>query len=131
MLQLRVNPAGDKMVNKDDVVAEVERLVAEGARFTTIVCFDSEPEFELVYVFQNADFSRTQFRVRLGKDEEIPSISGVLLGAVLMENEIKEFFGVKFTNLALDFKCRMLLGKDSPKTPLLKVQPDPRLEGGA
>lgn len=131
MQPLQVKATEDKLVAKDQLVPEVERLVADGARFTTIVCLDRDPDFEILYVFQAADFSRIQFRVRIGKDEEIPSISGVLLGAVLMENEIKEFFGVKFTDLALDFKCRMLLGADSPKTPLLKVKADSRLEGGA
>lgn len=131
MQPLQVKATEDKLVAKDQLVPEVERLVADGARFTTIVCLDRDPDFEILYVFQAADLSRIQFRVRIGKDEEIPSISGVLLGAVLMENEIKEFFGVKFTDLALDFKCRMLLGADSPKTPLLKVKADSRLEGGA
>ncbi len=131
MQQIRVKAAQDKVVAKDELVKEVERLAAEGARFTTMVCLDRHPEFEIIYMFQGADLSLIRFRVHIAKDEEIPSISGVLLAAVLMENEIKEFFGVRFTNLALDFKCRMLLAADSPQTPLLKVKPDSRLEGGA
>lgn len=131
MQRIRVNAAQDKVVSKDELVKEVERLAGEGARFTTMVCLDRDPDFEIIYMFQGEDLSLIKFRVRIAKDEEIPSISGVLLGAVLMENEIMEFFGVKFTNLALDFKCRMLLAADSPQTPLLKVKADSRLGGGA
>lgn len=120
MQQVRVDPAHDIRVGKKDLLREVERLVAEGCRLTTMVCLDRGAHFEVIYLLQKPDLGLARLRVRIGKDEELPSISGILLGAALIENEIKEFFGVNLTNIALDFKCHMLLGKDSPKTPLLK-----------
>jgi|Deesub1362A_J573_1020465.scaffolds.fasta_scaffold00332_14 Ni,Fe-hydrogenase III component G len=130
MQQVHVEAAGDAVVAPGELLAEVERLVSAGARFTTMVCLDEGLEFEIIYLFQKQTLELVNLRVRIAKDEELPSISGILLGAVLMENEIKEFFGVKIINLVIDFQGRMLLEAESPKTPLLKVKANSKQPGG-
>jgi Ni,Fe-hydrogenase III component G len=130
MQQVRVDAVGDAVVAPGELLTEVERLVSADARFTTMVCLDADVEFEIIYLFQKQTLELVNLRVRIAKEEELPSISGILLGAALMENEIKEFFGVKITNLAIDFQCRMLLEADSPQTPLLKVKANSKQPGG-
>ncbi|MDA8096112.1 MAG: NADH-quinone oxidoreductase subunit C [Desulforudis sp.] len=130
MQQVRVDRGADPVISPDALLKEVELLASEGARFTTMICLDLDPEFEIIYLFQKPTLDVVRLRVRMAKDEELPSISSILLGAVLMENEIREFFGVKIINLAIDFKCRMLLSEKSLQMPLLKVRPKPKLTGG-
>ncbi len=61
-------------------------------------------------------------RITVGKDEEVPSMTGIYLTAVLIENEMKELFGLKVTNLAIDFGGYMMLAQDSPVLPMLKTE---------
>ncbi|MDP3050122.1 MAG: NADH-quinone oxidoreductase subunit C [Eubacteriales bacterium] len=130
MQQVRVDRGADAFISPGALLKEVELLASEGVRFTTMVCLDVDQEFEIIYLFQRLTLDMVRIRVRISKDEELPSISSILLGAVLMENEIKEFFGVRITNLAIDFQCRMLLSAKSPQTPLLKVRPQSQSLGG-
>jgi Ni,Fe-hydrogenase III component G len=60
-------------------------------------------------------------RYKVAKDEDVPSFSGVTLATVLIENEMKELFGLKVTDLAIDYGGHLLLAQDSPVTPLLKT----------
>ncbi|MBE0466607.1 MAG: NADH-quinone oxidoreductase subunit C [Candidatus Desulforudis sp.] len=129
MQQVPVEADRDTVVGPEELVPAVERLVAAGTRLTTMVCLDVDPEFELIYLFQQSTLELVRLRVRIGKGQAVPSISSVLLGAALIENEIKEFFGVEFTDLALDFQCRMLMAAGSPKTPLLKITAESKFGG--
>jgi Ni,Fe-hydrogenase III component G len=63
-------------------------------------------------------------RYKVAKDEEVPSFSGVTLATVLIENEMKELFGLKVTDLAIDYGGHLLLAQDSPVNPLLKAKKD-------
>jgi len=56
----------------------------------------------------------------VGKDEDVPSLSGITLSTVLIENEMKEFFGLKVKDIAIDFGGHLMLAHDSPTTPMLK-----------
>jgi hypothetical protein len=62
-------------------------------------------------------------RVQVDKNDNLPSISNVYLGATLIENEMRELFGINIGGVALDYKGGLLLGQESPKTPLVKPFP--------
>jgi ech hydrogenase subunit D len=85
----------------------VEALAS--ALFTPIAYFNYSPGVEMVAL-----------RMVVGKDEEVPSISGIYLCAVLAENEMFEQYGLKVKDIAIDFGGLMLLGNGSPVTPMLK-----------
>jgi len=74
---------------------------------------------ELIYHFRK-DLEVINIRLKTSKGEDIPSITPILLGAVLMENEVKDSFGIEFTGLAIDFK-KLLVSVESPPTPLSRV----------
>jgi len=56
----------------------------------------------------------------VGKDEEVPSLTGATLSTLLIENEMKELFGLKVKDLAIDYGGHLMLAHDSPTTPMLK-----------
>jgi Ni,Fe-hydrogenase III component G len=56
----------------------------------------------------------------VAKGDEVPSLSGATLSTVLIENELKELFGLKVKGIAIDYGGHMLLAHDSPVTPMLK-----------
>ena len=112
-----------KEISKDQLLAEVKKYADSKARFVTGVCNDMGDKLEITYYFNASpgmDMSALRFVV--GKDEEVPSMTGIYLTAVLIENEMKELFGLQVKDLAIDFGGHMLLAQDSPVLPMLKSE---------
>lgn len=109
----------DLVVDKANLIPTVWRLLDENCRLATVICLDQGKLFLLTYYFHK-QLELVALRVRIRKNEELPSISGVHFPAALIENELKELFGIKITNIALNFEGRMLLTDESPEKPLLR-----------
>jgi Ni,Fe-hydrogenase III component G len=110
-------------INKDDIVSEGKKLLDAGAKFVTAVCSDLDEKLEVTYLFSSKSGTElTCLRYTIGKDEEVASLSGTTLATVLIENEMKELFGLKIKDLAIDYGGHLLLAQDSPTTPLLKAK---------
>ena len=109
-------------IKKDELLAEGRKFLDAGGKFVTAVCSDLDQHLEVTYFFSlNAGTVMNGLRYKVAKDEEVPSFSGVTLATVLIENEMKELFGLKVTDLAIDYGGHLLLAQDSPTTPLLKT----------
>ena len=109
------------MTTKDNIVSEGKRLLDAGAKFVTAVCNDLDESFEVTYFFStNRGVDLTCLRYTVGKNEEVPSLTGTTLSTLLIENEMKELFGLKVKDLAIDYGGYLMLAHDSPKTPMLK-----------
>jgi len=109
-------------IDKDALIPEVQKMLAQKARFATSTCLDMVDRFEVTYHFEfedSVEFAK-HIRVSIGKDETLPSISNIYLCASLIENEIKEHFRIKISGIALDFKGRFLRAKESPEFALMK-----------
>ncbi len=106
-------------VEKVDFIPQVQKLAAEGACLGAISCLELEDHLELIYHFKKG-LDIVNVRLKANKGEAVPSVTPVLLGAVLMENEVKDTFGVEFTGLAIDFK-KLLVSVESPLKPLSRV----------
>jgi Ni,Fe-hydrogenase III component G len=103
-------------------MTEAKKFLDAGGKFVTAVCSDLDENLEVTYFFsENAGTEMTGLRYKVAKDEEVQSFSGVTLATVLIENEMKELFGLKVTGLAIDYGGHLLLAQDSPTTPLLKT----------
>ena len=63
----------------------------------------------------------TTLQLVLKKGETLPSISGVCFAAVVVENEIQDLFGIKVTDLAIDYEKHFLLAADAPAQPFCRV----------
>jgi Ni,Fe-hydrogenase III component G len=112
-----------KEISKDQLLAEVKKYADSKAKFVTGVCSELGDKLEITYYFNASpgmDMSALRFVV--GKDEEVPSMTGIYLTAVLIENEMKELFGLQVKDLAIDFGGHMLLAQDSPVLPMLKSE---------
>ncbi len=110
-----------KEVEKSALLKEVKSFAERKARFVAAVCNDLGDQLEVTYFFnETPGMNMSTLRTRVGKDDELPSITGIYLTAVLNENEFKELFGLKIMDIAIDFGGHMLLAQDSPTLPMLK-----------
>jgi ech hydrogenase subunit D len=112
-----------KEINKDELLTEGKKFIDAGGKFVTAVCNDLDEQLEVTYFFSlNRGTELNGLRYKVAKDEEVQSFSGVTLATVLIDNEMKELFGLKMQGLAIDFGGHLLLAEDSPVTPLLKTK---------
>jgi Ni,Fe-hydrogenase III component G len=112
-------------IKKEELLAEGKKFLDEGGKFVTAVCSDLDEHLEVTYFFSlNSGTEMTGLRYKVAKDEEVDSLSRVTLATVLIENEMKELFGLKVKDLAIDYGGHLLLAQDSPVTPLLKTKKD-------
>lgn len=145
----KVSQINQVVVSKADLISQIQELYASKARFVTATCCDKGSEWEVIYHFElvherggvpgegghgggsaaGCDLKRVpelvNVCVRFGKDEALPSISNVYFCALLIENEIKDLFGVNITGIAVDFGQKLLRTEDSPKTVLVKGEVQP------
>lgn len=106
-------------VTRDHLLEQVAARKPLGYRFVTITCVDVGGSFDLIYHFDK-DYELGNLRLRVGADEPVPSISSVFFAAALVENEIKDLFGLSFSGLALDYEGRFILSEGAPEAPMRK-----------
>jgi Ni,Fe-hydrogenase III component G len=112
-------------IKKEELLAEGRKFLDAGGKFVTAVCSDLDELLEVTYFFSlNSGTEMTGLRYKVAKAEEVESLSRVTLATVLIENEMKELFGLKVKDLAIDYGGHLLLAQDSPVNPLLKAKKD-------
>ncbi len=121
------------LVDKSELISAVQKMLAEKARFCTATCLDLGDEFEVLYHFEPGESIEPlkHIRVRISKEDTLPSISGIYLCAVLIENEIQDQFDIQISGMALDFQRRFLRAKESPEFSLLKSLPQEEKGAGS
>lgn len=122
-----------KEISRENLLDEVAIHLPHGYRFVTMTCLDLGDSFEILYHFDK-DYRLSHLRLRLRKDENLPTISGMVPAAVIVENEIKDLFGISVKGLSLDYGGRLLLAEGAPVAPLCKAAsaaPDPAPKAGA
>lgn len=110
---------GSVNITKEELTAKAKQLDSENYRLLTATCLDRGEQFEIYYHFDK-DLDMLHLRLLVNKEESVPSLSTVYLCAFLIENEMKELFGVKFSGLFVNYGGRLFLGEDSEVTPMLK-----------
>jgi len=96
-----------------DLMKEAQKLKDEGYRIVQI-CANKVNGFELSYSFDKEHDMKT-LRLNIAEEDEVMSISNIFFPAFLYENEMKDLFGIKITNLVLDFNGNLY--KLAQKTP--------------
>jgi ech hydrogenase subunit D len=87
-----------------DLPKRVEEFYADGFRLVQVSCTKLADAWEMNYSF-GKDFKFVNLRFALASIEsEIPSVSDIYWSAFLYENEIADLFGLKFKNMAIDYK---------------------------
>ena len=110
------------VVDKAGLIPEVQSMLAQKARFGTATCLDLGDEWEVIYHFHLKDSIEwaNHIRLKIGKEDVLPSISSIYFCAVLIENEMQDHFNIKISGMALDFQKRFLRAKESPEYQLVK-----------
>ena len=104
------------------LLGEAQKLQYDNYRFVTATCVDNnDGTFDVIYHFDR-DLKLKNYRVKVSKGAEVPSISKIYFCALLVENEIKELFGLNITNIAIDYGGHLLLSDDAPEMPMAKQQ---------
>lgn len=106
-------------VTNDNLLHEVSLLRQQGYRLVTLTCLHAGDAHEVVYHFDRL-YELRHLRIRIPSGTALGSISGVFPGAVIVENEIKDHFGLVIEGLPLDFQGRLVLTEDAPRAPMNK-----------
>lgn len=91
-----------KTVTQVELQGIVSNLCARGARLITIVGQDVGENLEVLYFFHTGISQTETYRIvvpKTGGNEEINSITPLIPGAYIAENELSEMFGVKVKNM--------------------------------
>lgn len=108
------------IVSSNDIITQTRNLKYEGFRFVTMSSVDLGDTVTVLYHLDK-DLQIINLRVDVPKGKKTPSISSVFSSAFLVENEIKEHFGVDFDGLPLDFEGMLYLDEEVQKTPFCIV----------
>jgi ech hydrogenase subunit D len=107
-------------ISVEQIVGACARMKAEGRRFVTMTCTATEGDkLDLLYHFDK-DFKLEHLRLSTSTTALLPSISGVYYAAFLVENEIQDLFGLRFTGLAIDYKHTLYLDEEVVHAPFCK-----------
>lgn len=109
------------MITPGDVISQMRNFKNEGFRFVTMSSVDTGDCVSVLYHLDK-DLQIINLRVNVSKGKKIPSISSVYSSAFLVENEIKEQFGVDFDGLSLDFEGMLYLDEEVQKTPFCNME---------
>ena len=103
-----------------NMIEKIAALIPQGYRFVTMTVVDSETHFDIYYHF-DLNYELTNLWLKLGREESLPSISGVCSPALVIENEIQDLFGIRIDNLEMDYQSNFLLSADAPARPFCRV----------
>lgn len=102
-----------------DLLKSVQQYWDDGFRLITATCIDEGEEFRVIYSFDK-ELAISNLEVATPREQAIPSISGIYTCAFLIENEMKELFGLKIDNIALDLGGKMYLVEDAQAAPMTR-----------
>ncbi len=102
-------------IEKKDLVAQVAQLKKDGYRLGQICATTLAENFEITYCFDK-DYKMVSLRLMVPRaDAVVPSITGEYFAAFTYENELQDLFGMKVTDLKLDFGGKFYqLAKKTP-----------------
>jgi ech hydrogenase subunit D len=109
-------------VDVSELLERVKKAADGKRRFVTMTALDRGDHFEVLYHFDR-DLHLEHLRVRVPKGRTLPSISSVYLAAFLVENEIKELFGLDITDIAIDYQNHLYLIEGAEPAPMAKDKP--------
>jgi NADH:ubiquinone oxidoreductase subunit C len=104
-----------------DLCAAAEAMATRNLRFVTATCLDMGATFDIYYHFADG-VKLDNLLVTIPRDAELPSITASYLGAFLVENEMKELFGINVVDIGIDYNGRLFMTELDQAHPMAKVQ---------
>ena len=108
-----------KEIDQEHLQNEVSKLKRDGYRFVTMTCVDLGDAHDILYHFDK-QYVLKHLRLKVPRGTALASISNLFFAAVLVENEIKDLFGLNVEGMAVDFQGRFVLSDGAPVAPLNK-----------
>lgn len=109
-------------ISVDELLGDVQDMRYDNYRFVTATCADNGDGTIDVYYHFDKNYELKNLKIKVNKGEEIPSISRIYFCSILVENEMKELFGLNITGMAVDYGGAMLLSDTAPDEPMLRQQ---------
>lgn len=109
-------------ISVDELLGDVQNMRYDNYRFVTSTCADNGDGTIDVYYHFDKNYELKNLKIKVKKGEEIPSISRIYFCSILVENEMKELFGLNITGMAVDYGGAMLLSDTAPDEPMLRQQ---------
>lgn len=107
-------------VTSETVMGEAAKMKSDGYRFVTMTCVElDEQRVDLLYHFDK-DLGMKHLRLTVPKDERVPSLSHLYFASFLVENEIRDQFGIRFHGLVIDYDGTLYLDEEVKVTPFCK-----------
>jgi ech hydrogenase subunit D len=110
-----------KQITPEQLVGEAKQMFDDGYRFVTATCVDEIEQFRIIYSFDK-ETKLVNLELAFAKEEQVPSISGVYLCAFLIENEIKELFGVNLSDIAVDLGGHLYMIEGADPHPMTRKE---------
>lgn len=111
-----------KQISVQELLHEVQSLLYDGYRLITATCIDNNNDTLDLYYHFDKDYELRNLKLTVPKGSAVPSISRIYLCALLVENEMKELFGLNVENIAIDYGGHLLLSDGAPENPMLRQQ---------
>ena len=107
-------------LSSDMLIGAVAANKVAGFRFVTMSCVELDGNrVDILYHFDK-DLALKHMRLTAFKDSVVASISAVYFAAFLVENEIRDLFGIRFKGLVLDYARTLYLDEDVKVTPFCR-----------
>lgn len=108
------------VIDKADLLEEAKKAKKEGYRLAAVTCENEADTYEMIYHFDtNHEMKNIRVIIEDG-DKQLDSISPVYPPAFLIENEFQDLYGMVFKGLTIDYKGRLYMTENSPKTPMVR-----------
>jgi ech hydrogenase subunit D len=119
-----IEPQPMTAIEAGEIAAKAAALAKEGYRLVQICCTALPETLEVTYSFDK-EYSLENYRVVLQRsDPSLPSITGAYLAAFTYENELQDLFGIKVSDMALNFNGNFY--RIAQKTPFLQSKTQPK-----
>jgi ech hydrogenase subunit D len=106
-------------VTLENLMGQTAQLRQQGYRLVTMTCVHTGNGHEILYHFDKK-YQMEHFRLHLPEGVTLPSICSLYPAAMIVENEIKDHFGIAVSGLSIDFQGRLVLTEDAPRAPMNK-----------
>lgn len=105
----------------DAVTGVAKECFDDGWRLITMSAVQvGDDSFDIFYHYDK-DLVMKHYRLSIPKETVVPSISSVYFAALLVENEIRDQFGICFSDIVLDFGGALYLEEEVRAMPFCKV----------
>lgn len=106
-------------VTLENLMGQTAQLRQQGYRLITLTCVDTGNGHDILYHFDK-NYQMDHFRLHLPTGATLTSICSLYPAAMIVENEIKDHFGIAISGLSIDFQGRLVLTEDAPRAPMNK-----------